>query len=136
MIMKKFNWDYGFEKFDDGLEPVGAAFFDVRVGSGHPQRLYPETPAELAECRAQVSTCVNSLGSLSPEKHRTTGVVLITKGKRDEYGSSSEVRLRIDRGMVFVATRRRHLAAAVDCGEDGKWAEKFLPADLLARLAD
>jgi hypothetical protein len=134
--MKKFNWDYGFEKFDDGLEPVGAAFFDVHVGLGRPQRLYPETPAELRECRAQVDTCVNNLGALAPEKHRTTGVVLVTSGRRDEYGSHSDVRLRVDRGMVFVATRRRHLGAAIDCGEDGDWAEKYLSADLLAQLAD
>jgi hypothetical protein len=68
--MKKYNWDYGFERFEDKAEPAGSVFFDVHVGMGRPQRLYPETPAELAECRAQVSTCVNSLGSLSPEKRK------------------------------------------------------------------
>jgi hypothetical protein len=136
--MRKYNWNYEFEKFDDGFEPVGSSFFDVRVGLGRPQRLYPETPAELAECRAQVDTCVNALGSLSPEKRRTDGVALIMEGKRDDYGSSSEVRLRVDRErrMVFVATRRRHIGASIDCGEDGTWTEKYVSADFLARLAD
>ena len=41
MNMKKYNWDYKFESFLDRKE--SGVFFDVYVGSGRPQRLYPET---------------------------------------------------------------------------------------------
>ena len=45
--MKVYNWDYGVESFLDRKE--GNIFFDVEVGLGRPQRLYPETQEEFQE---------------------------------------------------------------------------------------
>jgi len=69
--MKVYNWDTGFERFFD-KEMKGRKFFDVVVGSGKPQRLYPESNAELKECRNNVGKfgLNRSLGSLYPEQIR------------------------------------------------------------------
>jgi hypothetical protein len=69
--MRKFDWDYGFERFLD-REMVGGTFFDVVVGNGRPQRLYPESPQEFDDCLRNVtSTNLNpTLGSLYPGRRK------------------------------------------------------------------
>ena len=69
--MKTFNWNYGFESFLD-KSMSGKTFYDVRVGSGRPQRLYPETSAEVAECEQRVAARpINpGLGELTPARVR------------------------------------------------------------------
>lgn len=66
--MKTYNWDAGFETFFD-KEESGRPYFDVVVGSGKPQRVYPESKAELKKCRDNVSKfgLNRPLGSYYPE---------------------------------------------------------------------
>ena len=69
--MKTFNWDYGFEGFLD-KSMAGKTFYDVHVGSGRPQRIYPETDGEVSECRENVAASpINpGLGELTPARVR------------------------------------------------------------------
>ena len=65
--MKKYNWDDGFNSFHDKKE-VGKVFFEVNVGAGRPQRLYPETGIELRDClKGLTKSPLNpALGDLLP----------------------------------------------------------------------
>jgi hypothetical protein len=53
------------------------------------------------------------------------------------HGGATEISLRLDteRDILFVATRHRHIAAAVDCGPEGAWAERYLPIEVLTAVA-
>lgn len=69
--MKTVNLDKECQAFLDKKQ-LGKVFFGVYVGSGQPQRLYPETTDELRECLSNVrkSGLNPGLGDLYPPSIR------------------------------------------------------------------
>ena len=68
--MRTYNYNTVLDSFLDSKE-AGNPFYTVTVGSGNPQRLYPETAQDVADCEKKVFRGVNRpLGTLSPGRLR------------------------------------------------------------------